>query len=493
MMRSRLAVIATLLFATTSGAQIASYRVRLDARTQAVSFRGLVADSIAAALVVPSADGGVETPDGHAVHCGSSNYCFYFRPGDILRGVPVTTSASVTLWGFGVEGLSFRGAGRWIGDLGPQRVWPGTEPALQLLEGFFEYQRSATIARAGRQYVSSRLEPVSFDGAWARHRWRDGAVDLAAYGGWGIGQATSVPITSPALNPLDEWRPRDRQLVGGLEAGWLYRGADLRGEYRREVDPAVDYFVSERAALSLAAGVARLRASGGVEYNLAEGHFGTSDILLTYPRPRYSVSLGARRYVPYFSLWTLWGAFSPVPYSAVNASTTVRATDQVSVHARGERYQYDEANVSTGLVPKLTDAGWRGSAGIAATLDAQWSADVTYGLEHGPGASGRFIDGSITFAPGERYVVSLNGGSMARPLELRFYDATSRWIGGRGELQVGSQRRLWTDLALVQDERQRPDPGGSSLSQLRLRAGVSVVFGSSADRLALPPAHVSGR
>ena len=82
---------------------------------------------------------------------------------------------------------------------------------------------------------------------------------------------------------------------------------------------------------------------------------------------------------------------------------------------------------------------------------------------------------------------------MGGPLELRYYDATSRWIGGRAEWQIGSQRRVWTDVALVDDERDRPDAGASSLTQFRVRAGVNLAMGSGADRPRLPPARPTAR
>jgi len=493
MKRSCALIAASILAAWTTPATAQNYRVRVDARGQAVSFRGLVFDSIAAALAVPSAGGGLETPDGHAVRCGAGDYCFFSRPGAVLRGVPVTTSASVVLWGLGVPGLTFRATGRLLADLGRDEVWPGTDPSVQLIEGYAEYQRSAIVARAGRQLVASRLEPMGFDGAWLKARWDKASLELTGYGGWGLGQAAAISVLSPALNPLDEWRPRDRQIVAGAEAAWLYRDVDLRAEYRREIDPQDNYVVSERTALSFVARAAPFRVTGGADYNIAEGHLGTADLTLTYLQPRFSVSGGARRYRPYFSLWTLWSAFSPVPFNAVNVSAEVRATDRLSLHWRGERYRYDDANVSTALVPRLQDRGWRTSAGATAALNPRWTLDGNLGLEHGPGASSRFADGAVTFRPNERYAFDVYGGSMARPLELRFYDATSRWIGGRAERQIGVLRRVWADVALVDDDRERPDASASSLTQFRVRTGVSLTFGSGADRMPLPPARPTGR
>jgi len=477
----------------TVSAAAQDYRVRLDASAQTVSFRGLFSDSIPIALVVPGSNGGLETPDGHAVRCGAGDYCFFFQPGPVLRGIPVTTSASVVMWGLGIEGLALHATGRLIGDLGRDKVWPGTVPTGQLIEGYLEYQRSVVIARAGRQLVTSRLEPVGFDGGWARVRWDKASLDFTGYGGWGLGQSAAVPANSPALNPLDEWRPSDRQLVAGAEAALHLRDVDVRAEYRREIDPQDHYFVSERSAFSFAASAAAFRLAGGLDYNIAEGHLGSADLTLTYLHSRFAVTGGARRYHPYFSLWTLWGAFSPVPYNAVNVSAQFRPTDWLSLNGRGERYHYESADVSTALVPQLEDRGWRTSFGATATPNPHWTLDGDFGLEHGPGAAARFADGALTYAPSGNFSFGVYGGSVARPLELRYYDATSHWIGGRAEWQVTALQRIWTDLARVNDDRQRPDSSGSSLDQLRIRAGLSLAFGSGADRTPLPPARRTGQ
>ena len=490
-MRGLLTASIAILVAGEVAAQ--DYRVRIDARAQSVWFRGLEPDSIATGDAVATASGSFETPDGFAVRCGGGSHCFFFRPGAARHGLPVATSANLSMWGFGLEGLSLRASGRLVGDLGSDEVWPATEPALQLIEGLVEYQRSALIARAGRQLLSSRLENMGFDGGWLRYRWDALSLEVTGYGGWGLGQAAVVAASSPALNPLDEWRPRDRQVVAGAEAAWLYRDFDVRAEYRREIDPEDDNFVSERAGLSLGARAGVVRLHGGLDYNLAEGHLGSADIVATYLRSRYSISAGARRYRPYFSLWTLWGAFSPVPYDAFHVSGETRLSPAVSLHARAERYQFDDAEVSTGLVPHLEDRGWRARAGARATRGARWSIDANVGVERGPGAASNSADLSVGYAPGEMFSLDVYAGTLSRPLELRYYDADSRWIGGRAQMQIRTERRIWADVAFVGDDRDRPDSGTASLDQLRLRAGASIAFGSGADRTPLPPARPPGQ
>lgn len=490
---ARVSIATLLLLASAPSAAAQDYRVRIDASAQTVSFRGLASDSIAIGLVVPGANGGLETPDGHAVRCGAGDYCLFFRPGPVLRAVPVTTSASLVMWGLGVEGLALHATGRIVGDLGRDKVWPGTVPSAQLIEGYLEYQRSVFVARAGRQLVVSRLEPIGFDGGWLRVRWDKASLDFTGYGGWGLGQSAAVSAASPALNPLDEWRPKNRQLVAGAEAALRLTDFDVRAEYRREIDPQDHYFVSERTAFSLFANVSAFRAVGGLDYNIAEGHLANADFTVTYLHPRFSASAGARRYRPYFSLWTLWGAFSPVPYNAVNFSAQIRPSGWLLLHGRGERYHYESADISTALVPQLEDRGWRSSIGATATLNPRWTLDGDYGLEHGPGAATRFADGTVTYTPNEKFTFDLYGGSVARPLELRYYDATSRWIGGRAEWRFTEQQRIWGEASHIKDDRDRPDASASSLTQFRLRAGLSLSFGSSADRTPLPPAHKTGQ
>ncbi len=467
------------------------YRARVDASAQSVSYKGLVMDSIAAADVLRATDGRESTPDGFAVRCGAGDYCFYLRPGPALHAMPASSTASVTLWGLGVDGLTARVTARVVADLGQDGVWPATEPVGQLLEGYVDYQRAALTARAGRLLVMSRLEPIGFDGAWLRTGWRSSGVTLGAYGGWGLGRAATLPVSSPALNPLDEWRPDDRQLVAAADAAWSRPNADVSAEYRREIDPQDRSVVSERAGLSLSARAASILARGGADFNIAEGRVGSADLMLTYMQPQYSLSLGARRYRPYFSLWTLWGAFSPVSYHALNASAQARTGSRLTLHARGEAFRYDDAAVSVAIVPDLEDRGWRGSIGADVLLGGAWTGQANLGMERGPGAASRFADASVAWTR-ERFTLDVYGGRLERPLELRFYDATSAWAGTRAEWRVSQWRRVWTEIALIHDDRDRPDASAWSMTQTRVRAGVSAAFGTNTDRTlppALPPAR----
>lgn len=465
-----------------------SYRARIDAAVQRADYHGLRLDSLDRSLAIVDSTGTIFTPDGFRLRCGAATHCYFFRPGPRFTSVPLSVSGSVTAWGLGVAGLSARGTARLTTDLGGDGALPTLGPFAQLLEGFLEYEVREVRLRGGRQLLASRLEPLGFDGVAATLRIPSRSLEVGGYAGWGLDRASALPITDPALDPLDEWRPRRRQVVAGLEGAWTHALGEVRGEYRREVDPVDHHFVSERATLSGAARRGDVRISAGFDYDLVAGHVGSGDLTLSYLHPRLTVSAGTLRYRPYFSLWTLWGAFSPVGYDAAFASASIQAASRLTIRGRAERFAYDDAAISTGLLPALTDDGWR--LGTSATVLVSRRVTIEGGtdLETGPGANARTVDLSLEIAPLDALRLWLHAGTVRRPLELRYFDAADRWVGGRAEWTSRGDRRLWVEALGSVQERQRPDAGGARHWQTRLRTGLSLALGDGADRRPLPPA-----
>ena len=317
-------VVALCCLATTV-ASAQGYRLRLDTRFQTVSFRGVTQDSIPAGSAVIGSGGGFETPDGFAVVCTpGSAVCSFFRPGARLASDPFVNSADLTVWGLGISGLSVRANARWGMDLGRDNLWPGTQPALQLLEGYAEYSTPLVTGRLGRQHVTGPFGWTGFDGAALTARSPRLGLELTGDGGWGLARSLDVPITSPSLNPLDDYQLPERQLTAGAALGWRSRRAEVRAEYRREVDPSVHFFISERTALTAMLRPAdRLTLTGSTQYDLGQGWWGTSDLFLRYGGARVNADAGVRRYRPFFELWTIWGAFSPVSYTALDGSFAI--------------------------------------------------------------------------------------------------------------------------------------------------------------------------
>lgn len=478
---------ATGLLPVVAAAQ--GYQARLDTRWQVAAYRGVLLDSVAVADTVSLPGSGPTSPDGFAVECRpATSHCTFFRPGATVRGSPVTTTATLTAWGVGLPGLSLHAVGRAGMDLGDAAAWLGGDPALQLLAGYLEYGAPRWTGRVGRQVLPSRLGSIGFDGAALVVRDARRGLELQGYAGWGLSRGAPLPVTSPALNPLDEFQPRRRQLVAGASAGWRTTPADVRVDYLREVDPRSDYFVSERVGMQ---GVLRplrgMTVAAGADYDLAAGWWGSAEASLAYAYRSVHARLGARRYRPHFELWTVWGAFSPLAYRAADFSLGVRATAQVQLRARYERYEFERSDASTPLFAVERD-GWRWEVGGTVTPAMGWTLDGAYRREFGPGAAAAGVAGSMTYTPSRRVSVTALASSVTRPLEFRFNDGLVRSYGVDAAVEATSRVQVGLSAVRYEESHRRPDAGAFDWNQVRVAARVVLLLGGGADHTGLPPA-----
>jgi len=433
------------------------YRLRVDTRGQSVAYRGI----------------------------GDSTF---------VHAIPISTTADLTMWGFGVSGLRVRTVTRLTLDAsaaGGGDDWPGTQPAALLLEGYGEYASDRFTAQLGRQDVESRLGFTGFDGARVAIHDSRSRFEAGGYAGWGLARAIALPVTSAALNPLDEYRPQDRQLVAGVTGLWSSTRVDVRANYLREVDPRADAFVSERAAIDVFGrplGDAHWTASAGADYDIAAGLWGSAEARLRYTTGdgHLDASAGVRRYRPHFDLWTIWGAFSPVPYNAVDASAYVAVTRALHLRARGEAYEFDDTETATPLVT-FERSGWRFSSGASWALPRGWTVEGGYHAEFGPGAASRGLEGAVSGTVADSLSLLLHASTLDRPLEFRFSDATLTTYGASVDYRATSRVRIQFDASGF-SEKQETVTDPVDWDQLRLSARVVLLFGRGADVGSLPAA-----
>ena len=481
-------VLAGALAASPAAGQ--GYRLRVDARLQTAAYRGVTLDSIPVIDTITGPTGGPISPDSFAVQCDAgAAYCRFWRPGPEQSATPFTALADLVMWGLGLPGLSARGVGRFNADLAGGEAWPGTEPGFELLEGYAEYAHERVTGRLGRQLVTSRFGVFGFDGAGATYRVPAQNIEVGGYAGWGLGQAAALPVSSPVLNPLDEFRPRERLVIAGLSAGWRRDRFDARAEYQREVDPEIKKLTSERAALAATVRpLTGLTVALASDWDLAFGAWGSAEATATYARDRVTASAGGRRYRPHLPLWTIWGAFSPVPYSAWWGSVAVTAAPRLTLRGRAETYQFAPAEVSTALV-NAEDDGYRFELGGTWSPRPGWTADAGYHREFGPGAASAGWSGAVTYAPEHgRVAATLYGASLVRPLEFRFNEAAVTSYGIDADLRASERTRIVVGAARYNQEQRRPDAAAFDWNQWRLSARLVLLFGSGGELDRLPPA-----
>ena len=466
-----------------------SWRLRLDARAQMAAFRGVELDSVLASLVVAGPTGGPVTPEGAITRCTPEfPYCYFFRPGAKRTGGPAVTTADLTLWGLGTPGLRVRVHTRGGVDLGDADVWPGLDPTLQLIEGYAEYAVRGITGRLGRQLVVNRLGWLGFDGARVTATAARLGLTGELYGGLGLAQAAALPVSSPALDPLDEFEPRSRQLLFGGAVQWRRGPGDVRLEYQREVDRDTRNFWSERLALSGSLRLAsRWAIDAGTEYDFSNSWFGSSELRFSYGSRRLSASAGVRQYRPFFPLWTIWGAFSPVPYRAAHAAVWVTPAPRLQLRGSTEYFEFSEAEAETPLV-QVDDDGWRNGVGATWSPSDAWRIDAGYHLEYGPGASQDGFEGTVTFSGIRGVALTAYGATLTRPLEFRLTESKLQVAGIDVDWQALERLRLAVGGAYYHEDRERPDAFGFDWNQARLHARVTWILASGPDAAPLPPA-----
>ena len=278
----------------------------------------------------------------------------------------------------------------------------------------------------------------------------------------------------------------------GGSLGWTLGPLQARVLYERAIDPREQLswvVASERGAVDAALRPTDdVTITGGAEYDVARRELGTADLRVNWREPSGTIelTLGGRQYRPYFDLWTIWGAFSPVAYRAAFGSASVVPLDGVELWTRGERYVYDDTEAESALVPMEQD-GWRWSSGVTLTRLDGWLIGGGYSVDAGVGASSLGLDGRIQYHPTDAVAVLAHGSYRKRPLEYRFSE--SKFVTASLQLDVEAAHGVTVNAgALYMDElRDREDAAAMDWSQVRLQFGLTLAFGS-ADRASLHPA-----
>lgn len=478
-MRGRTACLAAAAGLLVAAGSLAAQGVRGELVTSAryVEIRTLALDTVPRERVVEGPTG-VPRFEGERVFCQDPDVCLRYRSGPVEGSVALTQDLRLTGWGFGVEGLSARVHARGREDLGSEFVWPRSDDAFDLLEGYLQYNRGPVRARLGRQRSTSGLGFASYDGLSVLvEPGGDGGLRLEAYGGRSLARGLSEP-RHEALRGAGTFFPdRDAWLVGAAVGAEPVPGTRLTARYRREIWSDRSALVSERASLDLRSDLLRpVRLEGSIDWDFAFGRVGKGHLTARAPvGERVTVELTGRRYLPYFELWTIWGFFSPVAFHEAEARVTWAPTAELDVWAAGGYRSYGDTDTDP-VLGGVTDDGWTAAAGGTVRPVDRLRLRGSYRVERGAGAFLSSGDVEASWRVLERLRVSVHGTASQQIEEFRVGEGVV--VGGGASLRV----RLPMDLELsggasVYRQTFENRPSGVDWDQQRAWASLRIPVG----------------
>lgn len=448
-----------LLFALALPASLGAQGVRITGVTtvQLVELRQLVSDSLAA-TEVPGTGEWRTTVDGVPAICpAGSTFCSYERSGDRLSAAPLLQDLGIAAWGWS-EGLSFHANLRARTQFGATNdfVFPRAHDHLDALDAYAELERPSWRARLGRQWSTGSLGAFSFDGANAL--WHREAFSLEGWGGRALLAGLNDPYTTSQLAAVDNLPPQQNGYLFGGRA--RYRPDPLTSAsltYQRILTADRSGLYSERASFAGTTRRLPVTVDLGFNYDFATNAFDEARLRVgTGWQRALNLSAEARHSRPYFELWTIWGAFSPIGFDEgrVNADWTPRGLPW-SASVRGAYRQY--AQTSAGL--SLRTNGWRAGGDLRWQGSGALSAFGTYDVDIGSGAAS--TDGRA----GARWLTS-SGKSFGATASVtqniyEFRVGTGRIYGLAGDaaFPVAPDVRLAFDAGLYQHALTNGAPG----------------------------------
>jgi hypothetical protein len=435
-----------LVGAAFSPGALAAQAIRVTGSTSLryMEVRPLVRDSVPAEAL---SGGGLlrQTPDGRIVRClTGAPFCHGTHPSDPVSTIPAIQDLEVSAWGFGQGVRAFahlRGRTGWGGN---PDLWPRAEDAFDLLVAYGELDREFFRIRAGRQWTTSGLGFYNFDGVALALRPLAG-LSVEGTVGRSLVRGLNESRTGEALEAIEGLSPVEPGLMVGVQARYRPSPAvALAGIYHRDVRDDRAGLYSE---LARAEGVFRLRGGsleGSVESSLATREVNEARVRLRFP-PMHSVgvSVEARRYRPYFELWTIWGAFSPASFDEGRVDLTwARGRGDLILRGEASYRRYDDRELEGAISSFRTD-GWGvgGSANWSPRRD--WRVEGGYRMEVGFGASRSEGHGGVVRQVGDRGHVALRGTAFQRLYEFRLDEGVVVGLGAETSLRLSPRSRVF--------------------------------------------------
>lgn len=448
----RAAAVAALLGAF-AGSAAGAQGIRITGTTTAryIELRPMVDDSVPADSTTGTGTLR-ETSRGVVAYCDlGDTWCRYKRTADdALGSVPLLQDLEASVWGLG-EGVQGRVHLRGRASAGEARdLWPQGDDAFDVVAAYLDVDRRRFRARVGRQWHTSGLGYTSFDGVAleARLPLANDAVSLDGWAGRSLVQGLHESVAGGAVAAVEDLAPDRAGVLFGLRAQYRPQpGAGIAVAYQRELRSDRSWLYSERIAADASMRIGRQGSvEGAAEMDLATGEFNEARLRGQHPvRRDLVVNAQVRRHSPFFELWTIWGAFTPVGFTEATGGLAWTGIDRrLVLSVDGGWREYDETSAGADFLPMKSD-GWRLGADAQFRVTPSWLAHGGWRTEIGFGASRTDGDAGVRWQRGESSWLGVVGSAFQSVYEFRV--GTGRVVG----LGLDGGARLRNDLRLSGD------------------------------------------
>jgi hypothetical protein len=416
--------------ATTTGRYIEIRTLRLDS-VQRTS--------------VDTLPGGMFEYQGSPITCVTGfAFCTRYAAGDVEHAIVLTQDVSATAWGLGMRGLSATLLLRARVD-GGGFTWPRSDDPFDAILGYAELDRGDWRVRLGRQRATNGLGFSGYDGVDAVFEPRP-SISIEAWAGRSLARGLDEP-RNEALKGIEDFvLDRDAWILGGSAHAETRGGIAVNARYQREIWSDRSGLISERLSIDARAPLAgRAVVTASTDYDFAFDRIGKSNLTIAAPLAggALQVEAAARRYVPYFELWTIWGFFDPSPWHEAELRASWRPRPDVVLRGYGGWRWYSDTHAPV-IFSELPDQAKRAGAGVNWTPRESWILDADYSVEIGYGAFLSSADASSRWQMSDRFALTLNATAFQQIEEFRLGDGFV--VGGGAAASFDFTERSGIDI-----------------------------------------------
>lgn len=466
-----------------------SVRVVGTTWAQLIDLRPLRLDSIPVASTIVNASGERTTAGGLPVRCtGSGGFCQLLVSGARATASPIMQDLEISAWGLG-EGISAHAHLRGRETLGADALaWPRANDRFDALDAYVNIERERLRVRLGRQWTGGALGLFNFDGAAVAFRQPTWSIE--GVGGSNLVAGLNATHLSSELAALDDLPPDERAWLMGVRARLRPAArTSISAEYVRTLRTDRVALYSERASVAASTAWLGIALDGEWTHDLLTNTVNEARLRAQRALPLVSQGvIEVRRSRPFFELWSIWGAFSPVGFDELRGSVRKSTYGgRIAANVGGAYRRYDEAQSGLAILP-LREDGWRASASATLASGEHLSFAGDYGIDVGPGAAQS--DGSLGAQwSGER--LSLGGALSAVQSIYEYRLGTGKLLGAsaHASYRISTETRVTADMAWYSQRLSDSALGtdwGQRRASLRLEWAVGRDPGAPRPRTATP-------